>query len=225
MATLKTMTPRIFRFVLLLPHRDIQPPLREFKRRLFATGFSGAYAFPPAVPLGRTERPLSGAALGTLAKTLRSLTAGAPSVPLPSSGQAPADAAGSGFFRAGPGFESAPGLPGLLFWGLPLNIPAGLPELSAVAAEGFLPFPKLVLCIGLSPVHAGAAERAGKILQSLEPPPPVRFRAAAVANLAIRPLGGDPPQDEDGGNRPGLSFEWAMGKPRWLPKISSNGIY
>jgi len=38
--------------------------------------------------------------------------------------------------------------------------------------------------------------------------PALSFRAAAVANLAIRPLAG---------GEAGFSFEWKIGPPEWLP--------
>jgi hypothetical protein len=60
-------------------------------------------------------------------------------------------------------------------------------------------FPRAVL--------GGALMKTGKAAPELPPPPPVSFRAAAMANMSYRPLGGGE-----------YSFEWTTGRPAWLPR-------
>jgi hypothetical protein len=60
-------------FTVLVPHRDCLPALDDYRRRLFAAGFEGAWSFPAAAPLARLSRPLDAGELKTAASELRSL--------------------------------------------------------------------------------------------------------------------------------------------------------
>jgi hypothetical protein len=86
-----------------------------------------------------------------------------------------------------PGAENA--LPSIL--GLSLDCP--VPD-----APGFRPLLAAALLKPASPAPSGT-----------ELFPPLSFRAAALANLTLRPLGP--------GRRENLSFAWKMGKAVWLP--------
>jgi hypothetical protein len=111
---------KIFRFAVLVPHRDIRPALRSFRSRLFAAGIWGVYTFPPVVPLALLERPLGESELKALASSLRALSLEA--------GSGVFTAAGSPVLITGP---REGGLFGLSFWGLPLNIPVpSLPDMT-----------------------------------------------------------------------------------------------
>ncbi|GHV88884.1 hypothetical protein AGMMS50267_12440 [Spirochaetia bacterium] len=195
------------RFVVMAPHRDCGPAIREYRRRLFAAGLWGAYSFPAVVPLGATERPLEAAELKVLAGAMRERAMAGTEV----SGKGRGGMFTAQFDGEAMGFIDGPG--GLRFCGLPLNIPAAvLPEI-----PGLVPYPAFVLCTALIGTEPGAEEQARKILRTVAPPPPVSFRAASVANLILRPLAG-----KDTGEA--YSFEWAMGKPCWLPPVSGTGI-
>jgi hypothetical protein len=181
----------LFRLAVLVPHRDIRPALYAFRRRLFAAGIPGAYAFPPAVPLALLEKPPADSELRSMAATLRALSL----------------EAGRGVFTAGGGglsLISGPG--GITFWGLPLDIPA-LP-----GTPGVRPFPRAALCAAVCGADPGA-ER--EILPKAGDPPLLRFSAAAAAKLGIKffPVGGIPAD-----TLPGLSSRWRIGKPFWLKK-------
>jgi hypothetical protein len=179
------------RFVVLLPHRDAGKVLRDYRRRLFATGFPGAFSFPAAAPLALVSRPFTAGELRDLAHALR---------------QAGIEGGRDGTFTAGPPGslpfpgEAAP-FAGLSLFGPVLDlVPRDLP-FPAIRR----PFSALILCGALvsrgeeAPLREGAAALG-----------PLSFRAAAVANLVIRPLG-------EPGPDPAYSFEWKTGRPSWLP--------
>jgi hypothetical protein len=92
------------------------------------------------------------------------------------------------------------------FFGLALDLCAGqniFPETAreAVCSVFFPP----VLCAALVASTESCLSEESKL--SIEAPA-VSFRAAALANLAVRPLeSGDPD----------YSFEWKIGAPVWLP--------
>ncbi|GHV74363.1 hypothetical protein AGMMS49940_16650 [Spirochaetia bacterium] len=174
-----------FHFVLLIPHRDMAGPLRTLSRFLFASGLPGAWSFPQAAPLALVKRPLSPAALQSLASNLRS---------------AAQDSAGGKINLGPPELVPCPLFHG--FFGPTLDLsPPPLPY------PGVLyPFPRIVLCTGV--VARGDAVLLTDI-PDIPPVSPAFFRAAMVANMTIRPLIPEPPEN--------YSFTWRIGKPRWLP--------
>jgi hypothetical protein len=184
------------RFAVMVPHRDIRPALRAWQDRLFTaareSGFAlQPWAFPPAVPLARTDRPLTEAELKLTARSLRR--------PAPDSGFAAASGAGAAVSLTGWGGEAGD----ILLWGLSLDSPVPrLPE------NGVIPLPRLILCAFITGNRAADRERAGSIAAAV-PAPALRFRAAAVANLVLTPLAPE---------KGGLSFAWELGTPRWLPR-------
>jgi hypothetical protein len=176
----------LFHFVLLIPHRDMAGPLRAQSRSLFAAGLSGAWSFPQAAPLALVKRPLSPAELQTLASELRSAAKGTISLGKPALVPCPLF---HGFF--GPVLD------------LP---PPPLPH-----AGVLYPFPSLALCTALIPP---GDETLLRTIRGIPPLSPAFFRAAMVANLAIKPLSGAFPPAAVPEN---YSFTWRIGKPRWLP--------
>ncbi|MDR3160379.1 MAG: hypothetical protein LBU28_02055 [Spirochaetaceae bacterium] len=189
------------RFVILLPHRDTGKILRDYRRRLFASGFPGAFSFPAAAPLALVSRPFTAEELRDLARGLR---------------RSGTEAGRDGTFTAGPPGalpfpREASAFAGLSLFGPTLDPPP--PDAAAFPACRS-PFPALILCASLVPGGEG------DLLREKAPPPrpgALSFRAAAVANLVIRPL-------EAPGPEPAYSFEWKTGRPYWLPSIpGSNG--
>jgi hypothetical protein len=190
------------RFVVLLPHRDAGKIFREYRRRLFASGFPGAFSFPAAVPLALVSRPLSAGELQALARALR---------------QASIEGGRDGTFTAGPPRslpfprEASP-LAGLSLFGPALDPP--VPGFDGASGSAFpacrYSFPALILCGALIPAGGEGREKAPPPAGDLFPAP-LSFRAAAVANLVIRPL------DLPPGPEPAYSFEWKTGRPSWLP--------
>ena len=185
-------TKEIYRFIILKPHRDSSRPLEEYRRRLFAAGFCGAYSFPAAAPLAVVSRPFCREELKALARSIRELS-GKTEGKIQSSGTALNRAIGK-----------------YSFFG---------PQLSLSVNEGLFGLAKdKVLHVFLSPVFCATlvdsefdpvgTNRPGENLTPGEAPI-LSFRAASLANLAIRPLGaGDS----------AYSFEWRIGPPVWLPK-------
>ncbi|MDR0562286.1 MAG: hypothetical protein LBG73_06315 [Spirochaetaceae bacterium] len=168
------------RFVVLIPHRDAAGIIEDYKRRLFRAGAIGAYSFPIAAPLAAVSRPFTPAELKAEAYALRE-----------SSG-----AEGKDGKIAGGGLQILrypPEEPVFTLFGLSLDAsPPNPPSPPAIYR-----FPSLVLCAGVFPPCPDI------------PPPPCFFRAAMVANMAIRPLAS---------GTAGYSFEWKIGVPVWLPK-------
>jgi hypothetical protein len=183
-----------FYFVVLVPHPDLAASLRGQSRFLFAAGLNGAWSFPQAAPLARLKRPLTAPELRDLAGALREAT-------LPRGG---AITLGKPILVPCPGFHSFFG-PALDLEPPPLPLPAVL-----------CPLPTMVLAVALTaPAEASLAEG----LRDIPPANPGFFRAAKAANLTIKPLrNAFPPEAVPAANE-NYSFEWRMGKPRWLPPL------
>jgi hypothetical protein len=185
-------TQNSLHFAILLPHPELAASLRGQSRSLFAAGLEGAWSFPLAAPLALLKRPLMEAELRDLAGALREAT-------LPLGGRI---ALGKPVLIPCPGFHSFYG-PALDLELPPLPYPAVLHRLDA-----------LVLTLALAtPAEAPLLEQ----LPEATPPPPGFFRAAMTANLSIRPLKNGYPA----GAAENYSFEWRLGKPRWLPPFRS----
>ena len=173
----------LFRFIILIPHRDALKPIDDYKKKLFAAGYNGAYSFPLASPLAAVSRPFSLEELKELGRNIRNLKKVKNGKILSTS---TALAAYGGKFA---------------FFGPALNL--------RINEEIF---PKSTgienLCILSPPVLCAA------LIDPYEKPvsgeePTISFRAASLANLAIRRL--------DCGS-PDYSFEWRIGPHVWLPK-------
>jgi len=179
-----------FRFVILIPGMDTRKLLHEYQDALFAKGFHGALSFPPSAPLAELSSPFNRDELKELAGNIRKLSM---------SHDGKISSAENG---VNDGFGK------YSFFGLRLDFPANhlvIEESLSEAARGKIVrvlFPP-VLCAAL--VHPGEnpLPKEG---------PALSFRAAALANLAIRPLPGG-----TSGEAPAFSFEWKMGEPVWLP--------
>jgi hypothetical protein len=170
------------RFVALLPHRDSRPGLWAYRRTLFARGFAGAYSFPPAAPLALSSRPFTGDELAALARALRESVRGAGKI------------CSRGLLK-----QEGPGVFAFLGLALNLALPGDFPWPDAVCHV----FPVPALCAALLDAGEPGPDVAGE-----ETPPLLAFRAAAVANLVLRPLAA---------GEGAYSFAWQTGKPRWLP--------
>ena len=176
-------------FLVMVPHRDARLPLRAWSGALFAAGLPGAWSFPWVAPLAALDGAISDEKLKPLARALREISR-------PSDGKF---AAGALALAAFPFFAEGEDL---RVFGPHLDI----------ALDGAL-FELAEACAlrPISPVVLGAALLRGPAPGGLPPPPPVSFRAAALAVMRFRPL-------DLGGESGGYSFEWEIGKLRWLPK-------
>ena len=178
----------IFRFVILIPHRDIQGLLEKMGKELFAAGFLGAHSFPRAAPLARLSGPLNREELKGLAWNIRELTK-KNDVKITSTLPA------HGFFSGA-----------LSFYG---------PQLDLYFDESIFPESgkgKILDWIS-PPVLCTAITEKKSVPKVFDPPrefprETLSFRAGALANLAMRPLA----QGEAD-----YSYEWKMGPLIWLP--------
>ena len=211
-----------FRFIILIPHRDAGNCLCEYRQKLFSMGFFGAHSFPAAAPLAAVSLPFSREELKDLALNIRSLTMENKGKIL-TNGIALVNCANHGGTRS-KGHE----LNYLSFFGPMLKISIDDRVFPESAQKKILrTFLQPVLCAALvehknfrktsrkdASNQRFAAQRDGGALktQYLPPAPVVSFRAAALANLAIRPLAGS-----SSSQVPDYSFEWNIGTPVWLP--------
>jgi hypothetical protein len=158
----KQKGPGPLHFVILIPHRDGGRITEEYRRKLFASGFAGAFSFPAAAPLALVSRPFRRDELKALAGEMRELSL---------------KEGGEGKFRSsGAGITAFPA-GGLNFFGSLLE-PWEEDLLSLGGSKVLYRFPVLCLCaalLGPSDVPAEAG-------------PALSFRAAMTANLAISPL-------------------------------------
>jgi hypothetical protein len=176
------------RFVVLIPHRDIQPQLRAYSERLFAAGIAGAYSFPNVAPLACVSRACSREELKALARAVRELTL--------------SDGADGKLHAGTTQSVSCPATAReLTVFGARLTCAPSV--LSALPHEAIaFRFPHLVLSAAL----LGRGDE--RLVVNVPPPPSVSFRAAMLANMTLTPLGcGDA----------AYSFAWQVGEPVWLP--------
>jgi hypothetical protein len=186
----------ILRFLILIPHRDCNKALRAYRRSLFASGLSGAWSFPIAVPLAQISNPFTIEELKEAAHKLREL-----SVHGGRDGK---------FHSAGTVITQSPEIEGFSFFGTKLDFSKPLEEGENIPINNkkvIYNFNTLCLCTALissegemppSPIETGKAP----------PLPQISFRAASIANLAMRPLStGEAP----------YSREWSISAPVWLP--------
>ena len=182
------------RFIILLPHRDAGRILDEYRNKLFCAGFFGAYSLPPAAFLAEILQPFSRRELRELAVNIRGLTQ-----------------KNDGIIRTfGVTIHSFPS--GIFtersFLGLPLTPPPDEEEFrSAFPKEAGRKIIRFIFPAAVCAALENSAEIPKKIPNS-EEAPSLSFRAASLANLAIRPF----PSAEKG-----YSFEWKIGYPVWLP--------
>jgi hypothetical protein len=187
------------RFVILIPHRDPGGIIDAYRKKLFAAGYSGAYSFPVAAPLASVCRPFTRDELKELARNIRSLI----------------QEKGGKFLSSGTGLVHCPSISNITvnkgkkdeiqriysFLGVLLGFPLKESLFPRTARD------KILQIISV-PVLCAAALGPAPDLVYMDAPD-LSFRAASLANLAIRPLGSG---EQD------YSFEWKIGPQVWLPK-------
>ena len=170
-----------FRYIILVPHRETVQHLDEYRQKLFSGGVPGAFSFPAAAPLAEISRSLSRDELTELAKNIRCLTEKT-----------------DGKILCGSAVSKPPQTS---FFGplLKLSFDEETFPLTAREKISRILTPP-VLCAAI--VHGTSVPNA-----LLETAPALSFRAAFLANLAIRPLESNE-----------YSTEWKISIPTWLPK-------
>ena len=187
------------KFIVLVPHRDSRLLLEDYRRKLFAAGFNGAYAFPTVAPLALVKKPFEKDELKALAKEIRQIS-------LLNDGKISTGELSS---------LQAEIFNGASFFGPLLDLPS-LDKIPWDIIPGFIndkvlfTFPGVVLCaaaLNVRDVCVGSwLENVKSLLPDFQP---FSFRAAMVTNLIIRPLktGAEP-----------FSFKWRLEEGCWLPK-------
>ena len=183
--------PQIFRFVILIPHRDVRGLLEKMRAKLFSAGFYGAYSFPPAAPLLRVSRPFSREELKEFARNIRSTV----------------NENKGKILSSAPAAIHCPGA--LSFFGPRLNLPVDEVIIPRPAETKILQrLSPPLLCAAL--VQAENDPVPETVIAS--DAAALSFRAGALANLSIRPLR---PLD---GEETAYSFEWKIGPAVWMPR-------
>ena len=183
----------------LVPHRDCLPALEACRRVLFAVGVEGAFSFPAAAPLALLNRPLGPSELTSAAAELRELLGGKKIV-----------VGGQGICG---GWAGAEVTGAVRFYGPVLELPS-------VAFP-----PDAVVQSWEKPILAPAILASGGSVPPEMPPPAVSFRAAALANLAMKPVSAGAGAEKPGSKgiscfEERYSFTWTMGPLFWLPRYS-----
>jgi len=175
---------KTMRFIILVPHRDALKPYDEYRQRLFAAGLYGAFSFPLSAPLSEVSRPFSHEELKELAQNIRARILRNPA------GNADGKITGNGNCQTVKASQ-------LSFFGPSLDLPVDGGLFPGSVEDKLLGiFNPTLLCTALAEKNPDNVET-----------PAISFRAAYVANLAIRQLA-----------IAAYSFEWKMGEPVWLPK-------
>jgi len=158
--------PELFRFVILIPHRDTVKIFEEYRTGLFTKGLLGACSFPAAAPLAETREHFSRGELTELARNIRGLTKETDGKITSSAGV---------FIQSCRNFS---------FFGPKLNLPAGEAIFPGSAARKIIsPLLPPIFCAAITEEGINySAENLPKEAPSLS------FRPAFLANLSIRPL-------------------------------------
>ena len=203
----KKSSVRLFHYIILIPHRDALNHLEEYRQKLFSRGVPGAHSFPASAPLAGLSRPLSREELRELARNIRNLTKG---------NDGKIKSAGNAITRA----------ERLSFFGPALSLSLDDTVFPGSCREKALfVFKPPVLCAAIINQNDNIIEE--NLLQNETPA--LSFRAAALANLAVRPLSAELCSAElcsgepGSGESPNYSFEWRIGPPVWLPTGKRSG--
>ena len=195
------------RFIILIPHRDSLIQLVKYRERLFSLGFCGAWSFPLAAPLAMVSRPFSNGELKELARNIRSLTKENDGK-IHSGSTAIANCSGKTIInddKEGNVYMKKE-IEHLSFFGPLLNLAVEEAIFPETAKSRVLSLFQPLLCVSLV--------EQGKTQNNAGDAPALSFRAASLANLAIRPIRGTEPLSTE---QPDYSFEWEMNPPVWLP--------
>ena len=193
METDKITVQKHLHFLILLPHRDSQNIIEDYRQKLFCHGFFSAYSFPVAAPLAILSRPLKTEELKKIASQTRNIT-------LQKHGKIAAESLDLVFC---PDMES---FPKLGFYGPLLDISL-IDILNNVSNNIIFSFPKTILTVALAKEDNMPAAPAFK---------PFNFSAARIANLSIRPILSSSALAAKSSIAV-YSFEWRVSRGVWLP--------
>jgi hypothetical protein len=175
---LKTSKKGTSVFLVLVPHRDVRQILRDYTFSLIKAGLKGVYNFPWVSPLAELSAPFTEAELKICARTLKENTT-------------------EGKITSGEGdcVSFSVNESKKILFGPRLDIKINHSE-------------KIISVFSPPVIGAFFKPEEGKINFTVSQPPPVSFRAAAVANMYWKTLN---LSGEEG-------YKWKIGKLFWLPK-------
>ena len=183
------------RFVTLIPQSDLLKGFYEYRSKLFAASFLGAYSFPAVALLARVSTPFTTEELKSLAIGLRRLSVYSGGK-IQGGGLAPENICTAD----------------LNFLGIKLNIGTAILDNKQENESLFSETAKCKLLEVFSPPALCAAIvppcKVHPCVHDIPHAPALSFRSAAVSNFTVRPL---PSGDPD------YSFEWNIGPLVWLP--------
>jgi len=182
------------KFLVLVPHGDVRAELKKYGENLIKNGLKGVYRFPFAAPLAALSRSLTDEELKHTACSLRQ-EIGINIIYTKETNIVP--------------FSDTWGLCPLALFGprLELEIPSGLFCDNLKIKRFFSP---LTIGTFLIPDSNKDNQHLLAVNQKLDEPlqDRLKFRAAAVANLYLRPVCFDSE----------IGYKWKIGKLYWLPK-------
>jgi hypothetical protein len=200
----------VYHFIIIVPHRDSLKLLEDYRAKLFAAGFPGAWSFPTAAPLASVSRPFSGDELKGLGRNIRLLPTGNDGKILCEGNACVKFTTEKTKPRSYTEEERRRPLTGALRHGDRKDISFFGSELSLHIEESLFNQTARAKILNIySPPVLCAALLASKESPPSEEGPVISFRAASLANMVMRPL-------ESGVS--GYSFEWKIGPLVWLPK-------
>jgi hypothetical protein len=185
----------ITHLLVLVPHRDVRRLLRIWSASLFAFGVDGAWSFPWVAPLASLHRPLAAREIKPLAHQLRR----------------------HANLLDGRKFTSRE----LAATALPTNKISGeMPQVFGPGLNIDLPHDFFEPCKEaainpIAPVVLGSVLAHAPLPLDIPASPEIAFRAAALANMHLRPI-------MQGSDWDGFSFEWSIGTLCWLPNEGGN---
>ena len=183
-------TKKTIHFVILIPHRDAGSHLEEYRQKLFSGGVSGAHSFPAAAPLAEVSRSFSREELKELAQNIRRLS-------LERDGKIQGSMTNA-IVKTGQ----------MSFFGPKLNLSISEDTFPSTSKE------KIIRILSPPVLCAALIEPKAYDLNH-EEAPAISFKAASLANLAIRPLAVEPGNSMEYSIE--YSYEWKICLRVWLP--------
>ena len=194
----------IYRLLVLVPHREVRLAVQKWCAELFNSGLSGAWSFPPVVPLALLSRPVPASELKQCAALLSAHNTSNQS-------KIKSSAPGYSAFPPEDSENEISGKMSVFGLALELSIPGSLSSLIENKAAHWFSPPVLGAALVLKNADSEKNEITEKICRIQ--PPQLLFRAAALAHMSYKPLS---VYSVHAGSI--YSYQWKIGPLYWLPR-------